>query len=86
MVHIDHSGRQGKARRAVLGVKLFDGYRPTLPVESCGPLVYDVYVPVLSLPIFNSRVNQSEGNVRYMDRSLVLYILPGSIRGDEACG
>ena len=73
----------GKGEASDAGVELFDGYRPTPPVESCGTLVYDVYVSVLSLPIFNSRINQSAGSVRYMYRTPLLHILPGSIARDK---
>lgn len=48
MFPIDYSVSLVEAGRAVLEVQLFDGYRSTLLGHSCGPLVYDVYLSVLS--------------------------------------
>ncbi|MPC69541.1 hypothetical protein E2C01_063769 [Portunus trituberculatus] len=73
----------GEGEASDAGVELFDGYRPTPPVESCGTLVYDVYFSILSLPIFNSLLNQSAGSVHYMYFTPLPHILPGSIARDK---
>lgn len=65
---------------------LFYGYRSTFLGQSCGSVVYDVYVPVRFLPILPFHICQSGGKVLYMGHTSLLYILSTSIREGEAYG